>query len=619
MNNNKEIGQIIFGILSPEEIVNMSVCKIDSNKLSGRGTVYDERMGPSLDSTVPCITCGNEPKDCPGHFGHIELNEYIINPLFYKRVVKYLKCICVKCYRLLITEDHLSLNGILQYKGEKRFQRILNKLEKVDVCCHCNHPQPTISYSATDNNIAMTYKEKIQKDKDKDEFKNESKKNSKNINKISIIFTVEDIKKIFESFSDEDVILCGFNPKRVHPRNFILTNFPVIPPCARPFAVADGNICDDDLTNQLLEIIKANNILKDDTDGKTNILTQKREIKKQKALQTLKFRISTFYNNSGKKARHPTNNRAIKCIKQRITGKEGQLRNNLMGKRVEFSARTVIGPEPNLPFGWMGMPKEVAKELTFPEKVTAFNKEYLSNIVNSGKANFVLTNNGKTRLNLKYAMFKRGTKLLFNDIIIRKNKRIKVIDSNIVLQENDQLIRPNLLKIGDIIIRNFSRIKVSDIMTPLHIGDKIERKDKYKKSRIIGSIKVTTKKNIKLNMGDIVHRHIKDGDIVILNRQPTLHKGSMLAKRVRVMDNKTFRMNLATTKTYNADFDGDEMNVHVPQDWKSISELYSLSATSKNIISPQGSKSNIAIVQDNLLAAFLMTKYNMKLEKITIF
>lgn len=628
MDDIKEIDRIIFGIFSPKEIMNMSVCLVNSSKLSGKGTVYDERMGPSIEHNIPCVTCSKSPKDCPGHFGHIELNEYIIHPLFYKSVVEYLRCICKNCYRLLITSDQMVLYGLMRYKSERRFKRVIERLEKVDVCCHCNHPQPSITYSVSDNVICMVYKEKVNLPSGKEG------KTYKGVNKISVVMTVEEIKKVFDSFPDEDVILCGFYPDRIHPRNFILSVFPVIPPSSRPFVVADGHICDDDLTNQLLEIIKINNSLCSEKVNKTkhrytgNInQEEKRESKKQKALQSLKFRISTFYNNSQSKAKHPTNGRPIKGLKERITGKEGQLRNNLMGKRVEFSGRTVIGPDPTIPFGWMGIPQGVAKELTIPERVTSFNKEYLTNIVNDGCANFIITKNEKgtdTRLNLMYAMFRKGTQLLFGDIILRGGKEIKVINGNIRLSAGDEIIRPGFLRKGDIVLRGNKgeeeRITVKNIRMPLLIGDRVERfEESEEKSRVIGSISLTKNRRINLKIGDLVHRHIRDGDIVLLNRQPTLHKGSMLAKKVRVMPYKTFRMNLATTKTFNADFDGDEMNVHIPQSLESRAELEGLSATKHNIISAQASKPNIAIVQDSLLAAFLMTKDNISLTRSQFF
>jgi DNA-directed RNA polymerase beta' subunit len=615
MNDIKEVEEIIFGIFSAKEIVDMAVCKIDSTKLTGPGSVYDERMGGNTDNNIPCVTCGQNPKVCPGHFGYIEFNEYIIHPLYYKLVVSFLRCFCIQCNRLLITEDQVIVNGLTRYKSERRFNKIIEKLEKVDICCHCGHPQPKITYSIADNTIAMVYKEKVVVEDNDDSSLSTEK--SKKESKISIALSIDEIKKCLDSIIDEDVILCGFAPERVHPRNFIMSVFPVIPPCARPFVLADGNICDDDLTNQILEIIKSNNILKPDDDA---IPDEKRETKRQKAYQSLKFRVLTFFNNSPGKAKHPTNGRPIKGLKERMTGKDGQIRNNLMGKRVEFSGRTVIGPDPNLEFGEMGLPRQIAEELTVPETVTSFNLKYLLEIVNNGKANFVMKNGSDTRINLKYAMFRKGTELLYGDVVIRGNKEIKVINGNVILQKDDMISRNGKLltklEPTDTIIRKDQRIDVTDDIF-IQFGDKIERDG----SNIPLSSILTypSRKRINLNIGDVVHRHIKNGDIILLNRQPTLHKGSMLAKRARVMEGKTFRMNLATTKTFNADFDGDEMNIHVPQSLESRAELEILSATKHNIISAQASKPNIAIVQDSLLAAFLMTNENLPITENQFF
>jgi DNA-directed RNA polymerase beta' subunit len=629
MDDIKEIQEIIFGIFSAKEIVDMSVCKVDTTKLTGPGSVYDSRMGCDMENNIPCVTCGANPKECPGHFGHIEFNEYIIHPLFYKQVVAFLRCFCIHCNRLLITEDQVSVCGLMRYKRERRFKKIMEKLEKVDICCHCSHPQPKITYSIADNTIAMVYKEKVVVDvenSDDTEMKSfvsnseecNTKKNiaKKKESKISIALSVDDIKKSLDAIIDEDVILCGFDPEHVRPGNFIMSVFPVIPPCARPFVLADGNICDDDLTNQLLEIIKANNILKPDDE----IPDEKKETKKQKALQSLKFRVLTFFNNSQGKAKHPTNGRPIKGLKERMTGKEGQIRNNLMGKRVEFSGRTVIGPDPKLLFGEMGLPSQVAQDLTIPEKVTSFNKDYLSGLVNTGKANFLMKQGGQTRINLKYAMFRKGTELLYGDIIIRGDNKIKVLNRNIVLQQGDNISRNGKiltsLQPNDIIIRKNERLQMDDKVF-LRYGDYVERDGKKIPYSCI--LTYPTQKRIQLNIGDEVHRHLKNGDIILLNRQPTLHKGSMLAKRIRILPGKTFRMNLATTKTFNADFDGDEMNIHVPQGLESRAELECLSATKHNIISAQASKPNIAIVQDSLLAAFLMTKDNLTITQSQFF
>jgi hypothetical protein len=172
-----------------------------------------------------------------------------------------------------MTEDQIKLNNLHRLKGIKRFTKILERLEKIDMCSHCSHPQPDIKHTISDNVISMVYK-----DKEK--------------GKISIVLQVNEIRKIFDNVSVSDVKLLGFNPDLVQPKNLILTIFPVIPTCCRPYVISENNVCDDDLTIQLVEIIKANNHL-EQQDG-----IQLSDTKKQKHLQSLKFRISTFYNNS---------------------------------------------------------------------------------------------------------------------------------------------------------------------------------------------------------------------------------------------------------------------------------------------------------------------------------
>ena len=545
MTEIKEIDKIIFGILSPTDMVSMSVALINNTKLSGTNSVYDQRMGGNIESHLPCVTCGQTSKICPGHFGHIELNEYIVHPLYYKSVVNFLKVFCNGCGRLLLSSEQIELLDISKYTKERKFFKILEKVEKIDSCHECGANKNTISYSPINNSIFLSNKD----------------------NKIEL--SIESIHKIFDSITDEDVVLCGFDPTRIHPRNLIMTIFPVIPPCSRPPAFADGSVCDDDLTIQLLDIVKNNNILKD---------VDKADNRYQKALQSLKFRITTFFNNSKGKAKHPTNNRPIKGIKERLTGKKGQLRENLMGKRVEFSGRTVIGPEPNLRLGEVGIPIEVSQELTIPEYVTPYNIKILSDIVNSNRANFVVKPSG-IKINLKYGLLKKGTELFYGDVVVRGMSKLKVINGNVELKE------------GDIIMRKEQKI---DVVYPV-------------------------KKKITIEIGDVVHRHLKDNDILLLNRQPTLHRGSMLAKRVKVMKGKTFRFNLASTKTFNADFDGDEMNIHIPQSLEARAELEFLSATKYNIMSAQGSANIIQIVQDALAASYMMTRHNEELTKAEFF
>ena len=564
----REIDEITFGIYSPEEVLKMSVCKIDNAKKSGIGSVYDPRMG-TTDSTEECRTCKQNATNCPGHFGHIELEEPVVHPLYYKRVTNFLNCFCTKCYRLLITKDQIFLSGINRLKGERRFKHIIEKLKKVDICCQptgeldengdpiiCGKDHALVKFTTSDSSYSMVY------------LDNKSK------SKTSVVLSTEEIKKILDNIPDSDVELIGFDPKLVHPRNFIITVLPVCPPCDRPYVKADGKTCDDDLTIQYTEIIKANNNLcEEDSDKRSRRKREQTEQDRAKARASLRFRILTTFNNGQGKAKHTTNGRAIKGIKERLTGKDGQIRNNMMGKRCDQTGRTVIGPDPTLKMGELAVPEDMTKILTVPVRVNKYNFQQMQDLVNSGKVKTIIKPDDETVIEIK--RFRRGTRLMHGDIIHRAGELITVQNGRELVQEGDQVERD-----GEFL----TKLKASN-------------------------------RDYKIDIGYTVNRPLQDGDYVLLNRQPTLHKASMMAMKILIKPHKTLRMNLACTKPFNADFDGDEMNIHVPQSLEAQAELRMLSAAQWNIISAQSSKPNMAIVQDSLLGAYRMTQGTKKLTK----
>lgn len=564
----REIDEITFGIYSPEEVMKMSVCKIDNAKKSGIGSVYDPRMG-TTDSTEECRTCKQNATNCPGHFGHIELEEPVVHPLYYKRVTNFLNCFCTKCYRLLITKDQIFLSGINRLKGERRFKHIIEKLKKVDICCQptgefdengepiiCGKDHALVKFTTSDSSYSMVY------------LDNKSK------SKTSVVLSTEEIKKILDNIPDSDVELIGFDPKLVHPRNFIITVLPVCPPCDRPYVKADGKTCDDDLTIQYTEIIKANNNLcEEDTEKKVRRKREQTEQDRAKARASLRFRILTTFNNGQGKAKHTTNGRAIKGIKERLTGKDGQIRNNMMGKRCDQTGRTVIGPDPTLKMGELAVPEDMTKILTVPVRVNKYNFQQMQDLVNSGKVKTIIKPDDETVIEIK--RFRRGTRLMHGDIIHRAGELITVQNGRELVQEGDQVERDG------------------EFLTKLKAANR----------------------DYKIDIGYTVNRPLQDGDYVLLNRQPTLHKASMMAMKILIKPHKTLRMNLACTKPFNADFDGDEMNIHVPQSLEAQAELRMLSAAQWNIISAQSSKPNMAIVQDSLLGAYRMTQGTKKLTK----
>lgn len=516
----KEIKSITFGVLSSEEIIKNGVCEVSNTNLAGTGSVYDERMG-IIENDKLCKSCGLNNKSCPGHYGYIKLEVPIFHPMFYKYIVNFLNMFCSYCSRLYVSEEHLYIDKII-YK----FDKISEYISNTSSCYFCKSIRCTHSYISSDSSIV---------------------KNTKD-GKVPV--TSYNALAIFTSIIDDDLKLIGLNSELIRPKNLIMEYLPVIPIKSRPYIISDGNICDDDITIVYQSILKINNKYSDDK------------------LDQLIFNISTLMNNSDGKSKHNNGGRPIKGIKERISGKDGIIRNNMSGKRVNQSARTVIGPDPTLKTNQVAIPEKFAQKLTIPENVTSFNINKLQNLVDSGKVNFVLRN--KNKINLEYACKTQETEVLLSDTVTR---------NGVVITEN--------FKKGDIITRDNEIIEY------------------------IPSIK----RKYELKIGDIVERQLQDNDIILINRQPTLHKCSMLAKYVKIRSGKTIRLNLATTKVFNADFDGDEMNIHVPQDYTARIELENLASTSENIISWQSSKPNIALVQDGMLGTYLMTKNDYNIPK----
>ena len=309
----------------------------------------------------------------------------------------------------------------------------------------------------------------------------------------------------------------------------IITVMPVCPPPVRPSIMMDAfSRGEDDLTYKLADIIKYNATLrKYELSGSPPHIIQEFSA-------LVQFHIATFMNNEipGQPQATQRGGRPIKSIRQRLRGKEGRIRGNLMGKRVDFSARTVITPDPTISIDEVGVPRSIASNLTYPEIVTPFNIDKMRELVENGPsqhpgAKYIIREDGQ-RLDLRYVK------------------------------------------------------KPSD--THLEFGYKVER-------------------------------HLQDGDLIIFNRQPSLHRMSMMGHRVRVMPYSTFRLNLSVTTPYNADFDGDEMNMHVAQSFETRAEISELMMVPRQVITPQANRPIVGIVQDTLLGCRLLTKRDTFLEK----
>lgn len=517
-NDIDTIKAIQFTIMSPEEIEKKSVCEIVStDTYSGNdpiiGGLFDSRMGV-IENDKICKTCNQKNTFCPGHFGHIKLAKPVFYIQFFDIVRKILKCVCFRCSRLLIDPENPLVQKMISKKfpRQKRFEFVYKCCTKIKRCgaenkdgCGAKLPHKTTKENI--GKIIMEWKEEDM-----------IKKN---------VYNAEDILIILKRITDEDANILGFPSNINRPENLICQVFSVPPPSVRPSVRNDtGQRCEDDLTHKLCDIIKTNNTLKQKIEKDS---TNPDQIDYWYIL--LQFHIATFVDNQlpGIPPAKQRTGRPLRSLTERLKSKEGRIRGNLMGKRVDFSARSVITPDPNIDIDELGVPIKIAMNLTFPEIVNEYNMDELYELVRNG-----------------------------NDV---------------------------------------------------YPGAKYIRKNDGNGYRTI-RLKNLQKENIVLNKGDIVDRHLRNGDYVLFNRQPSLHKMSMMAHKVRVMQYETFRLNVCCTPSYNADYDGDEMNMHVPQSKQTEYELMSLASVPTQIISPRESSPIISVVQDIVVGLYRISKDN---------
>ncbi|KAK3336761.1 hypothetical protein B0T19DRAFT_50601 [Cercophora scortea] len=542
------VKEIQFGLLSPEEIKAMSVCHIvypetmDETRTKPRdGGLNDPLLG-SVDRQFKCKTCTENMSECPGHFGHIELARPVFHPGFIKRVKKILEIVCHNCSKVLADRSDPDFAAAMKVRDPKvRFNRVWAACKKKKRCENeaakkpeddefdpaaepkapvaghggCGNDHPTV------RQLALSLWAQFDK-KDEEGVKTKEKN----------IISPENALSILRRMSEDDMIDIGVNIAQARPEWMIVTVLPVPPPPVRPSISMDGTGTgmrnEDDLTYKLGDIIRANgNVRQAIQEGSpAHIVTDFENL--------LQYHVATYMDNdiAGQPQALQKSGRPVKAIRARLKGKEGRLRGNLMGKRVDFSARTVITGDANISLDEVGVPRSIARTLTYPETVTPYNIGKLTQLVQNGP---------NEHPGAKYVIRADGTR-----IDLRHHRRAGAIQ--------------------------------------LEYGWKVER-------------------------------HLIDGDFIIFNRQPSLHKESMMGHRVRVMPYSTFRLNLSVTSPYNADFDGDEMNLHVPQTEETRAEVKELCMVPLNIVSPQRNGPLMGIVQDTLAGVYKLCRRDVFLTK----
>src|SRR5512136_2108674 len=508
---HKVIDKIHFGVFSPQDVRKISVVEIqtpdtyDEDGAPITAGLMDGRLG-TLEPRQRCKTCGNTAIRCPGHFGHIELAVPIVHIEFTKIIFDLLKTTCRNCGRILMSDEatkkvrakierNMKLLGVVP---DEVFKGIIQDI-KTKQCPHCAATQFKITFEKPTKFIEQT-------------------------DSGSEPLTPSMIRERLERISDEDLEILGFNPRVARPEWMVLQVLPVPPVYVRPSITLESGIrSEDDLTHKLVDIIRINQRLKENMEAGAPTLII------QDLSELLQYHVTTYFNNEASgipPARHRSG-RALKTLSQRLKGKEGRFRSNLSGKRVDFSARTVISPDPNIDITDVGVPLDVARRLTVPEMVTNWNMDELKRLIVNGPEKY------------PGALY---------------------------------IIRPD-----------GKRIRLEFVVDRTKIAEAVE-------------------------LGFVVERHLKNGDIAIFNRQPSLHRMSIMAHYVKVLPHKTFRLHLTVCPPYNADFDGDEMNLHIPQSEEAQTEARLLMQVQDQILSPRFGGPIVGAKTDFITAAYLLTR-----------
>ena len=509
----KSIDGIRFSVWSPSEIRKYSVADIkvpetyDEDGMPVQGGLMDGRLG-TLEPGQKCLTCGNTAARCPGHFGYIELAEPVLHIAFIENIHKLLLSICRSCHRLKIPPEELAKLEKIRAKkaahtvvSQKKIpDQIIDRARKTENCPFCEAKQYDLIFTKP-----TIFSEKAE---DGSEHR----------------LLPINIRERFERIPAEDLVLLGYDPKTARPEWFVLQVLPVPPVTVRPSIILETGIrSEDDLTHKMVDIIRVNQRLRESKDAGTPPLIV------QDLVDLLQYHTTTYFDNevSGIPQAHHRSGRPLKTLTQRLKGKEGRFRGSLSGKRVDFSSRTVISPDPNLDLSEVGVPEFVAKKLTIPEIVTEWNIERMRELVKNGPDTYPGVN---------------------------------------------YIVRPDGIKIRLDFVEDRSAIAES------------------------------------IEIGYLIERHLLNGDIVLFNRQPSLHQMSIMAHYVVVLPGKTFRLHPSVCPPYNADFDGDEMNLHVPQSEEARAEAILLMRVQDQLISPRYGGPIIGGLRDFVTGSYLLTK-----------
>ncbi|KAI0751657.1 beta and beta-prime subunits of DNA dependent RNA-polymerase [Daedaleopsis nitida] len=537
----KVIKALQFSLLNNQDTVKLAEFEVTHrdlytpiDRLPVKNGVLDRRLG-TTEKSAYCETCGLSSVDCVGHYAYIKLVVPVFHIGYFKHTIGILQCICKTCARVLLEEpDRRTYLKRFRRPNLENLQRqglskaVLALARKTVYCPYCSATNGIVKKAGAlkiihDKFRAKKTAEEMEKWKQTFGPAVEAQKElGMYINKaVHEDLNALKVLDLFKRISDEDCELLGLRPDFGRPEQFIWQYISVPPVAIRPSVAQDGASNEDDLTVKLTEIVFSNALIK---QGLAKGAPTAQFMEQWEFLQ---LSVAMYINSELPGVPSQMGQKPIRGFCQRLKGKQGRFRGNLSGKRVDFSGRTVISPDPNLRIDEVAVPERVAKILTYPERVTAHNIERLKKAVRNGcdvhpGANYVTAGSNGFKKYLKFG------------------NRTAIADG--------------------------------------------------------------------LRIGDIVERHVVDGDIALFNRQPSLHKLSIMCHRIKVRPWRSFRLNECVCGPYNADFDGDEMNLHVPQTEEARTEALELMSVKHNLVTPRNGEPVIAAIQDFITASFLLSR-----------
>ena len=585
------------------------------------GTLYDPRFG-TIERLSRCATCGLNETECPGHRGVIQLDEPIFYPptIANNEVLKVLRTLCFVCRDTLIDLDWVKLHALDQHHGLKRWSMLSVMLKEDPIRCRkCQTPQLDFRIEeyrvfayAQDKRFRVTVPRKARAKPGQASVslssplmdvvhETTSFKQEVSARQVLEMMGVLDISVDMDTRRAEAWQQLTGSPES--PLHMVMTAVGVLELRNRPYIIMNSGLSHDDITFKYSEIVKTNEKIRKalgkapvsrkgpGTPTPSEPSTPTGDSSSHETRDLLRDltahlfgHVRTLYHNKNRQSKNPHTQTPTKDFQKRLDTKAGRIRGNLSGKRVNFSTRAPISPDASLDADVVRMSPLKAKVLTFPMHVTSANMARADALMRAGKVNAVIRKNTQpiTEINRRNPLPLRPK--WFDVQALRRARFTKVLSAQFELQEGDIVhtrsgprvlatqadVDTHQLEPNDRVVRDKQVVYPLELTPPrdeVQLWTRASPGATFQSKILRCMVRREPTREFPLKVGDIIERQYETGMSVYFNRQPTLHIGSMLERKLVIDDSDpwlTMRFNLSGTDSFNADMDGDEMTMWCP-------------------------------------------------------